>query len=469
MELELPVRCLCAHCGAKLQLPLSKFGARARCPECNRPTTLTIEHQPVQAFSEALSSEQVRAAFGRSPDLLPPPKSKKKGVCEVLAAAVAVSAGLGYLGMVGIAAWGVWICIDLLSWVLGGTDVGLFLFELKLLACVVCIGLGVLFFLLISKPLLAGRARRSSAFRTSPELEAGLHALVKRVSELTGAPRPTAIVLNLAAEVSVDFPWPWRKAPVISVGLPLLATLQLSELAGIIASELGRFSRGAGAWQSRTAHWISTRFQRALHEQDAWDLWIGDSLRNARNPVSRLVFGLFSDCVAGHRRCLQWFWYLSMRVRQFLPQPAEKEAEWWSLRISGSAAKVSAGRRIRFLRMVLRRAYAELRPAWEARHRLPDNFTAYVLWQEGRLGPAFWERSRQERVHAEEDSQKREGSVKQAVHAGMISMDGPALGLCPRYESISRSLTQSHYREDLRLEFHDSCLEPVSSFVTAMG
>jgi hypothetical protein len=329
MDQELSVRCLCANCGAKLRLPLSKFGSTAPCPECSRPTALTLEDQPARAFPECLTPEQVLTSF--SGISLARPVMPWIYYLEGIAAVVAMSlALLGYFALLGMAICGVWGCMTTVSRLLGATDVGILFFEIKLFICVVLLGVGTLFLVLLAKPLLVGRSNSGEALELNPSFEPALYAFANRIAELVGSPALAGICVDLTLGVSVDFSGPSRKNPVLTLGLPILAALNTRELAGMICAELGMYSTATGGWHARIVSRISSWFVRAIYGRDEWDLWLVDRVETLRSPLGRQLVKAAIASISYCRRSLGGLYYLPRTCSRLLLRHQEQQANNWA-------------------------------------------------------------------------------------------------------------------------------------------
>lgn len=106
-------------------------------------------------------------------------------------------------------------------------------------ALAVVLGLALVALAYAFRPRL-GRLRTlvQYTFQLAPEKTPGIYALVNRVAEATGAPRPHVVLASLdfnAATVTVGL----RRRRVLMLGIPLMVSLTPQELVSVIAHELG--------------------------------------------------------------------------------------------------------------------------------------------------------------------------------------------------------------------------------------
>ena len=104
-------------------------------------------------------------------------------------------------------------------------------------------------------------------------LASGIHRVL---AEQTGAPMPVRIDLDCNLNASASF----RKGAssllsndlVLTIGLPLVAGLNLRQFVGVVAHEFGHFSQGFGLRLSYLVRGINVWFARVVYERDAWDV-----------------------------------------------------------------------------------------------------------------------------------------------------------------------------------------------------
>ena len=109
---------------------------------------------------------------------------------------------------------------------------------------------GLIVILFMVKPLFAGRPPAPPAMALDAKQERLLFAFIGRVCRLVGAPRPRRVEVNCVVNAAASF----RRGAAsllgqdmtLTIGLPLVAGLNLRQFAGVLAHEFGHFSQGAG-------------------------------------------------------------------------------------------------------------------------------------------------------------------------------------------------------------------------------
>ncbi len=66
----------------------------------------------------------------------------------------------------------------------------------------------------------------------------------------------------------------------------------------------------------------------------------------------------------------------------------EYDADSYEIKVAGSAAFETAMQRLVILNEAAGKSYKEMRVAWNINRKLPDNFPAYILFQETKIPPA---------------------------------------------------------------------------------
>lgn len=122
------------------------------------------------------------------------------------------------------------------------------------------------------KPLFAPRAPRSQPLALNPESEALLFGFVTRVCAVVGAPFPARIdvdcELNASASLRRGFKSLLSNDLVLTIGLPLVAGTNISQLAGVIAHEFGHFTQGFGMRLQYVIRRVNHWFARVIYQRD---------------------------------------------------------------------------------------------------------------------------------------------------------------------------------------------------------
>ncbi len=175
----------------------------------------------------------------------------------VLVAIVTVLLPLIYLAVVASAGYGVYFHLTNNLWLLEGR--GSYLVRGILYAGPAVVG-GVLVFFMW-KPLLARPAHVQTGVTIERADAPLLFELVERIRGAVRAPAPRALVLDSEVNASASFrrgltSFARRDDLTLTIGLPLVAGLDIRQLSGVLAHELGHFAQGSSM---RLTYLIRTR------------------------------------------------------------------------------------------------------------------------------------------------------------------------------------------------------------------
>ena len=266
-------KCSCSQCGTHLEFPIEGVGAVIDCPHCHQPTALSLEAPPA-ASAEQPSAVEILVAFQGPVPRTPVSIFYQFGL--LLVTLMMVLLPLIYLAFVAAAGWGVYYFATHCSFLLDMSHSVGRGYILKLICYFgpLFVGLVLVFFMI--KPLFARRADRSQPLALNPGVEPTLFAFIAKICELVGAPMPKRIDLDCNLNAAAGF----RRGAlslfghdlVLTIGLPLMSGLTLSEFAGVIAHEFGHFTQGFGMRLSYVIRSVNGWFARVVYERDAWDV-----------------------------------------------------------------------------------------------------------------------------------------------------------------------------------------------------
>src|SRR5690606_29383698 len=101
---------------------------------------------------------------------------------------------------------------------------------------------------------------------------------------------------------------------VLTLGLPLVAALDLRQLTGVLAHELGHFRQGLAMRLTYIIQRINGWFFRVVYERDGWDERLAAATHEqAFQPVILIVL-LAQVCVWLSRQALKALMYVALGV-----------------------------------------------------------------------------------------------------------------------------------------------------------
>lgn len=234
---------------------------------------------------------------------------------------------------------------------------------------------GVLLLFLI-KPIFARPVHVTNAVVLQEEDEPLLFAFVRKLCQAVHAPVPKIIRIDCDVNASASF----RDGLggylagdlVLTIGMPLIAGLNLRQLAGVLAHELGHFSQRGGMRLTYLSISISHWLERVVYERDKWDAQLEDAAQESDGwmwfvvQITRLLVWIT-------RRVL---WLLTMASRLFtfyMRRQMEFNADMHEIRLAGSTAFESTTLQMSYLGAAFNATLNEVADLWQER-RLSDDF-----------------------------------------------------------------------------------------------
>jgi Zn-dependent protease with chaperone function len=467
MNEELLAKCSCAHCGTHLEFPLEGAGAIIACPNCGQQTQLTLEAAPQ---SERPAAAELLAGFTGT--IRRTRASFFYHVGLILVTIVMLILPVIYACMIAAAGWGVYYYATHFTFLRGLGGPRIWLLKAVLYLGPILAGIVLIFFMI--KPLFARRAARAHPLAMNPAYEPTLYAFIAKICDLVGAPMPKRIDLDCQINAAASF----RRGAaslfsndlVLTIGVPLVGALSLSEFAGVIAHEFGHFTQGFGMRLSYIVRNINGWFARVVYQRDAWDVALAEWAEEIEDGYAMLVVFMVQLGVGFSRLLLKLLMFLGHAVSCFLLRQMEYDADSYEIKVAGSAAFESTARRLATLEAAAEKAYKEMRATWNLNRRLPDNFSAYLCHHESRL-PAKLRENIQDTLglartglfHSHPSAGDRIRCARQAGEPGIFHLDYPASVLFTKFDVVSRQITHLHYTDDLGLMFDPVNLRPVTA------
>ncbi|MBI3846552.1 MAG: M48 family metalloprotease [Planctomycetes bacterium] len=381
----------------------------------------------------------------------------------VLAAGVMVLLPILYVGLIGLVLWLTWQHARTDTWLLANDLWGVVLY----VALVAAGGIAAFF---LVKPLVARRRRLAPPLSVSRDDEPLLHAFVDRLCAAVGAPKPVRIDVACDVNAYAGFVSLGRRDLVLTIGLPLAASLTLGELTGVLAHELGHFGQSGAMRISTLIRTIDAWFARVVYERDAWDHAVDELATRSRNGWILAFGALIKACVVVSRGVLWSLMWLGHVVSAYSMRHQEFASDLCQARVVGTDGFVAAHRKIRLLAAAQRATGSSLVRFWSER-RLPDDLPAMVV--------AVAERTPEEtRATVEEAAARtrtrftdthpcdrdREVHVEQSGATGFVHDDRPAAWLVSDLRTLCQHATFVHYRQRLGRRVEPRHLRPNTEF-----
>jgi Zn-dependent protease with chaperone function len=359
-----------------------------------------------------------------------------------------------YVGLTAAAAYGVYYYAIHGTVILQGSGS-----RFRLLAYVTPLAIGSAIVVFMIKPLFAPRVQSRSPQALDPQREARLFAYVARLCRIVRTSPPKEICIDLDVNASASF----RKGFLsflgndlrLTIGLPLVAGLDLRQLTGVLAHEFGHFAQGGAMRLTYVIRSVNLWFARVVYQRDELDVWIEETSENNTSGYVVTILGLCRGAVWMSRRVLWLLMIAGNAISSFQLRQMEFDADRHEARVAGSRAFEATARRLPLLGAATQSAYSELGRFWQER-RLADDFPALILSHSRRFPAEV-----KDRIEASMLSRKtgiwdthpsdadRIASASREAADGLVNLDLPASVLFADFEATSRSASLEHYRDSL--------------------
>jgi Zn-dependent protease with chaperone function len=315
------------------------------------------------------------------------------------------------------------------------------------------VGTVVLIFMV--KPLFARPPKSPKSYVLDRKKQPRLFAFVDRLSNLLGAPRPKEIHLDCNVNASAGF----RRGVistagsdlVLTIGLPLVEGMNLRQLTGVLAHELGHFSQGGGMRVSyvirRTSHW----FARVVYERDRFDLTLEAASKGDAPLLVLVVVWAARACVWISRRILWVLMSIGTVISCMLLRQMEYDADRYEARVAGSQEFEKTVQRLIMLGVGQHVAMNDMEMYWREQ-KLPNEFPRLVqanaellsaetrekIWTDRLAGKTKW-------LDTHPSDADRIQSAVAEKEPGLMRIDVPATSLFQDYTAVSKSVSQAYY------------------------
>ena len=324
------------------------------------------------------------------------------------------------------------------------------------------------------KPLFSRPPKQGKPFSLKRREEPLVFAFVERICQAVRAPLPKRIDVDCQVNASASFRrgfWSmFQNDLVLTIGMPLVAGLNLRQLAGVLAHEFGHFSQGAGMRLTYIIRSISHWFTRVVYERDRWDERL---IQWSQQTDIRLGWVLYLA------RLFVWvtrkiLWVLMMIghiISGLMLRQMEFDADRYEARLAGSDAFEETARQLPMLMVAFQGAQADLGNFYRE-GRLADDLPRLIMANVEQL-PA-------------EVRQKINASVKESItglldthpcdkdrianahrenSAGIFHLKAPASVLFRNFSAQSKAVTWELYQDMLGPALKRTDLHPIDDLI----
>jgi Zn-dependent protease with chaperone function len=464
----------CETCGGHIEFPAEGLSLSAACPHCGEQTLLLETLGQPGEGSPSLTAAELKAAFGG-----PAGKYRVSFIYQLAllwVTAFMVILPLAYVGLIAALGYAVyWYArfgLGMFASFIGGFYV--LLFKVLLYLGPLVGGAVAVFFML--KPILARRRSVPQALSLDPVANPRLYEFIAHISERVGAPMPRRIYLDCELGASARFRRGWLsffgRDLVLTIGLPFAAGLTARQLSAVVAHELGHFNQPVAMRLHYVASRINGWFWRVVHERDAWDESMDDWARSVGDSRLAIIVLCAQLGVWLSRRVLKLLMNVGHAASCFLSRQMENNADRIAIAITGSEGQESTLLRTRELAVLQSMAWQGLNQFWTKRRQLPDNLPEFLTHVESKMPANFKEHAHNTLLNetaglfaTHPTSAQRIRLARRAEEPGIFRLDLTAAVLFGDFALLSRMVTHSLYRDEMRLPVLPTMLKPTHEFI----
>lgn len=378
-----------------------------------------------------------------------------------------------YVGLILLVGWGVWYHATSHFFLVQGGRAWWFGWPLFFGPILV----GEALILSMVKPLLAKGETAPPAVALDADEERSLFAFIERICRRVGAPMPRRVEVNCAVNAAASFRRGaaslWSQDMTLTIGLPLVAGLDRTQFAGVLAHEFGHFSQVAGMRLTYVVRQTNAGFSRAVAECDRMSLKLAFVAQAAgfgfgfRWGVCQLARG----CLALSRGTLWMLALVGHSVSCYMLRQMEYDADRYECRVAGSAAFRETMLRLQELNLAGLAAFAALRESWRAQ-RLPDCLPRFIVGFFPEIPPEAREEAGRLAADSKTghfDTHPCDADRIRAAEAldapGIVRSTAPATALFRDFEELSRKVTRLSYEKDQALPIQDANLVDTETYL----
>ncbi|HLP01622.1 MAG TPA: M48 family metallopeptidase [Opitutaceae bacterium] len=308
------------------------------------------------------------------------------------------------------------------------------------------------------RPLFTSAPPKPPAVQINLTKEPALAEFIRSITGAVGAPMPAVVEVDCTANAAASFrdggAGVGRRKLTLTLGLPLIGTLEIGEFAALLAHEFGHFSQKAGMTSlfliRSVNHWLA----RVVHERDAWDRELEEGVQRG-HWVGIAIAALTQMVVFVSRKILACLLNAGHAISCFQMRQMEYDADRTATSLAGTASHLALAKKTAPLSEAHAAAFAGLQDLWSDRV-LPQDFPAFVLdRQSSRSIQPPSARPPQKRSHWSDthpSREERDARIVADAAEGFFRASGAAVSLFRDFTKLSRAATEHLYRVELGLD-----------------
>ncbi|MFV1884830.1 MAG: M48 family metalloprotease [Balneola sp.] len=375
-----------------------------------------------------------------------------------------------YFGIVFFAGWGViFFAKDPFNVI--ESDIG-FLALFVQYAGPVIISVVILIFMI--KPFFVRLIKPVEGIIVKKDKEPLLFEFIEIICKKVNAPIPKQVLLNADANAAAGFK-PGMMGFLtgdlrLIIGLPLVATMSVSQLGGILAHEFGHFSQGAGMRLSFVVRVISNWFSRVVFERDRWDEKLESWSTNTHIALA-LILGLARIGVWLSRKVLFVLMMIGNLVSTVMLRQMEFDADRYEIRFGGSRQFVKTTKKLKLISINWAIMYQGVFESWSNK-KLSNDIPMYLAHKVSNPNEQLASHIEKEIEETKTgffdthpSDKERIENAKKENSPGIFNLDVPALQLFRNFERYSLKTSVLFYKNLMNDDYKDEYLVDLNEFL----
>jgi len=449
----------CPHCGELLNVKDEFAGRKGKCPKCQAAFRVPAKSAvPVKAAAAVLAPDEDAVGAASASHLLaklpsdpvalhdaivgafdsrltPPPVPLGRKLFTLAVAGVLLILPLFYIAALAGLAYG-------LFW-LGTSSYGRSLHPAVFWTGLVVDGLLLLCLL---KPLVEPRRRTVAVFPLAAHQAGLLGEFIEAIGRQLNAPPPKQLQVECSTRLELDR----RGGGVLTIGLPLAASLSVEQLAGLIGGQLALVRRGAGCGPTNLIRAINGWLWRSIYEDGRLDAWLSRVAQRPKFSAAKLLLPLRAAKLVA-QAVLFIPMFIGNTIAQNLVRQSELDADRAAARLVGRETFSASLVRLGVVEFTWQGILSELSFLYKEQ-QLPDSLPQQLAVRLLDMTPELCAALRDTVAKQEEkpfdsrpSDEERLAATKTEPQGGVYVCGLPARALFGDYEGLARKVTFEYY------------------------
>ena len=375
-----------------------------------------------------------------------------------------------YIGIILLAGYGVYYYA-----IYGGSFVlelkGWFL---KLIVYGAPIVSGVVMILFMIKPFFAKFSNESSKKELTRDEEPVLFSFIEMICNAVGAPNPQKVMLDYQANASASFSNGFfsffTNNLTLTIGIPLISHMSITQLGGILAHEFGHFAQGTAMRLNYIIYTVNMWFYKAIYLRDSWDERLERWSKEADFRIAAILWTARGSLWAT-RKILWLLMKIGHMVSSFMSRQMEYDADRYEINFGGTQNFEQTTAELVAVSSIWNQISNSFNQDW-INQELAHNIPALVQANMGYLDDASYKQV-QEIINGSSTKlfdthpcdKDRIASAQKENKSGIFKLDEPSTRLFSNFEGLSIQTSAEFYQYIFEDNYRENYLTDTQTYV----